>query len=183
MKKNFRMKVGILVWIIAIGFVFFPACARKQKPVVSPEIVSLEEDTHPEVSDVEGDTGEAEAYELQQKQMMERDVFSQKDIYFDFDKSEITLSAQKILAHKIKWLKENDHIHFLIEGHCDERGTSQYNMQLGQKRASSTKQFLMSNGISESRISIMSHGKENPIELGSNEIAWAKNRRAHFVIQ
>jgi peptidoglycan-associated lipoprotein len=105
-----------------------------------------------------------------------------KDIHFDFDKYDIRSEDAEILKDNAALLAKYPRVKIQIEGHCDERGTIEYNLALGERRANSAKQYLVSLGISGSRISIISYGKERPIDPGHNEEAWAKNRRAHLVI-
>jgi peptidoglycan-associated lipoprotein len=109
-------------------------------------------------------------------------AFTNEDIQFDFDKYDLNARAREILANKAYFLKQYPNVKILIEGHCDERGTAEYNLALGERRANSAKQYLVQLGISENRISTVSYGKERPLDPGHNEAAWAKNRRAHFVI-
>jgi peptidoglycan-associated lipoprotein len=104
-----------------------------------------------------------------------------QDIRFDFDKSFIRDDAKPILSGVADYLKKNKGSRLQIEGHCDERGTSEYNMALGDRRAESARAFLVSLGVSASALSTVSFGKEKPLDPGHNEAAWAKNRRAHFV--
>jgi peptidoglycan-associated lipoprotein len=106
-----------------------------------------------------------------------------EDIYFEFDKSTLTPQAKETLVKKAKWLRANKDVSVIIEGHCDERGTNEYNLALGDRRAASTKTFLVDLGIAPSRLTIISYGEEQPLVSGHNEEAWAKNRRAHFGIE
>jgi len=103
------------------------------------------------------------------------------DIFFDFDRSIITPESQAQLRMNAEWMAVNKGKSLLCEGHCDERGTAEYNMALGERRAQSAKESLMSLGVSEVRLSTISYGEEKPFENGHNEAAWAKNRRVHFV--
>jgi len=105
-----------------------------------------------------------------------------KDVFFDFDKAEVRADQRDALAGDADWLKRYPTVKFRIEGHCDERGTSQYNLALGDKRANSAKDYLVSLGIEASRVETVSYGKERPFAPGHDESAWAQNRRAHFVI-
>lgn len=105
------------------------------------------------------------------------------DIFFDFDKSRITDESKEMLERNAEWLKENPNVKVMIEGHCDERGTIEYNLALGERRALSTRNYLAALGIDPSRVFTISYGEERPFELGHDEDAWAKNRRAHFTIQ
>ena len=105
-----------------------------------------------------------------------------KDVYFEFDKYDIRPKDAEILKENAALLKKNNTFKVQIEGHCDERGTIEYNLALGERRANSTKKYLVSLGISPDRISTISYGKERPLDPGHNEEAWAKNRRAHTII-
>lgn len=103
-----------------------------------------------------------------------------RDIYFDFDKYDVRPDDAKILEANAKWLNANSGYLFLIEGHCDERGTDEYNLALGEKRAKSTLNYLVSQGVAANRATIISYGKERPVCAEHAESCWAKNRRAHF---
>jgi peptidoglycan-associated lipoprotein len=105
-----------------------------------------------------------------------------KDIHFDFDKYEVRREDEPILKENAGFLKNNPKMKIQIEGHCDERGTVEYNLALGERRASNTKKYLVSLGIPSDRISTISYGKERPFDKGHHEEAWAKNRRAHIVV-
>jgi peptidoglycan-associated lipoprotein len=105
-----------------------------------------------------------------------------KDIHFDFDKYNIRPEDAEILKENAAILKKYPNLKIQIEGHCDERGTNEYNLALGERRANSAKNYLISLGISPDRLSTISYGEERPLDPGHNEEAWAKNRRAHFVI-
>lgn len=103
-----------------------------------------------------------------------------KDVNFAFDSSDLDAVAQAVLKQNASWLNENSGRAVEIEGHCDERGTNEYNMALGARRANSVKDFMSSLGIDSSRMTTVSYGEELPIDPNHNEVAWAKNRRAHF---
>ncbi|OPY91948.1 MAG: Peptidoglycan-associated lipoprotein precursor [Syntrophaceae bacterium PtaU1.Bin231] len=104
------------------------------------------------------------------------------DINFDFDKYNLRPQDRDILKRHAEWLLKNTEFAVAIEGHCDERGTAEYNMALGQRRAEAAKKFLQDSGVAEARMKTISYGKELPLDPGHNEAAWAKNRRAHFVV-
>ena len=105
-----------------------------------------------------------------------------KDIYFDFDKYEVRSGEAEILKENAAILKKYPNVKIQIEGHCDERGTIEYNLALGERRANSTKKYLISLGIPENRISTISYGEEKPLDPRHTEEAWAKNRRAHTIV-
>ena len=99
-------------------------------------------------------------------------------VFFAFDRSDITPESQQILSRQADWLRRYPNVTVTIEGHCDERGTREYNLALGERRAQAAKNVLVASGIPASRISTISYGKERPIVVGSNEEAWAQNRVA-----
>ena len=109
-------------------------------------------------------------------------VVMQEDIYFDFDKATLTPAAQDNLLRKAEWLRENSDVTVTIEGHCDARGTNEYNLALGDRRAESAKAFLVDLGIAASRITTISYGEERPVCTQQDEECWAKNRRDNFVV-
>ena len=99
-------------------------------------------------------------------------------VFFAYDSYSLTSNAQDALAKQAKWLKANGSVTISIEGHADERGTREYNLALGDRRANAAKDFLMAQGISSSRITTISFGKERPVNAASNKTAWAQNRRS-----
>ncbi len=105
-----------------------------------------------------------------------------KDIYFDFDKYDIRPGDAEILKANAALLMRQPTVKIQIEGHCDERGTTEYNLALGERRANGAKKYLISLGMSPDRISTISYGKEKPLDPGHHEEAWAKNRRGHSII-
>jgi len=104
-------------------------------------------------------------------------------VYFTFNSSSLTDTAQKTLRRQAGWLLKNKSVGITIEGHCDERGTREFNLALGDRRANAVKNFLMSLGVTANRVTTISYGKERPEYLGSNEAAWSKNRRAVMVVK
>ncbi|MCX5803108.1 MAG: OmpA family protein [Proteobacteria bacterium] len=104
-----------------------------------------------------------------------------KDVNFDFDKYNIRPGDAEILKQNLDWFKASANKKVRIEGNCDERGTVEYNLVLGQKRADSTKGYLINLGVDGKLLGTISYGKEKPVDPGHNEAAWAKNRRAHFL--
>jgi peptidoglycan-associated lipoprotein len=110
-------------------------------------------------------------------------VAALKDINFDFDKYEIRPGDAKILDANAAWLKNNARNLVLIEGHCDERGTQEYNLALGERRAKAAMSYLAALGVQAGRITIVSYGAERPLCKEQGEACWAKNRRAHFLIK
>jgi len=106
-----------------------------------------------------------------------------KDVFFDFDKASIRDDQKAALNDNVGWLKGNTGAKVLLEGHCDERGTAEYNLALGERRAKAVKDYLVAAGVAADRVSTISYGKERPFVLGHDESAWKWNRRGHFVLQ
>lgn len=102
-------------------------------------------------------------------------------VHFGYDKSSLDASAKKDIATNVQWMKSNPAVRVQIEGHCDNRGTIEYNVALGERRANAVKAYMVSLGVASDRLSVISYGKEKPLESGDNEAAWSKNRRANFV--
>jgi peptidoglycan-associated lipoprotein len=103
-------------------------------------------------------------------------------IFFDFDKAVLKSAAQRTLTRQAEWMKQNSNVMVTVEGHADERGTREYNLALGERRATAVKNFLVALGVSPSRIATISYGKERPAALGHNDAAWSQNRRGVTVV-
>jgi peptidoglycan-associated lipoprotein len=106
-----------------------------------------------------------------------------KDVFFDFDKSQLRGDQQAALAADVAWLKAHADKKIVVEGHCDERGTAEYNLSLGDRRARAVRDLLVKAGIAADRVSVVTYGEERPFVLGHDENAWKWNRRAHFALQ
>lgn len=111
------------------------------------------------------------------------DVSPLKDVNFAFDSYSLDSGAKAILRENAEWLESNAGVAVQVEGHCDSRGTNEYNMVLGQKRANAVYEYLRSLGVSADRMATISYGEELPLDPRENEVAWAKNRRAHFALK
>ena len=103
-------------------------------------------------------------------------------VFFNYDSSDLDSDAQELLQDQVAWLKQYSDVSVIVEGHCDERGTREYNLALGEKRAQSVKNYLISLGISSDRVTTISYGKERPAVVGSNDGAWAQNRRSVTIV-
>lgn len=147
-----------------------------KKPVVEPEIGDRGTSTTTGDTGDKGNTGAGEDVGSEQ-------LLNFVTIYFDFDKYNLREDAKSGLKNNYEVLRAQSDVRVQIEGHCDERGTVEYNLALGEKRARSAMEYLVSMGIARDRISMISYGKERPAAFGSNEDAWAKNRRAEFVVR
>jgi len=109
-----------------------------------------------------------------------KELYELADIRFDFDKFNLKDEARTSLKKHAEWLSKNKDVMIVVEGHCEERGTAEYNLALGERRANAAVKFLVDMGIDEKRIKALSYGEELPLDPGHNEDAWALNRRAHF---
>jgi peptidoglycan-associated lipoprotein len=154
-------------------------------------VVEVEEEEEPEKEEMaevetleEVELARIREAEAEEKALRERRAaqFEGESIYFDFDKSFIKTEYRPVLEGKGDFLKDSPYTHIRIEGNCDERGTNEYNLALGERRANSAKNFLVSLGVSPDRIETISYGEERPLFLGHNEQAWSQNRRDDFVI-
>ena len=171
-----RKKLWIILALLLVipGLLFTASCAKKavkSEPAVTQAEAAVAE------------KAKQQASEMMREKRVARNMFINEDIYFDFDKSNILLLAQDVLRRKAEWLWSNPEVSVIIEGHCDERGTNEYNLVLGDRRAESARNFLVDLGIKGSRLTTISYGEERPVDSGHNEEVWAKNRRAHFIIE
>ncbi len=162
--------VLIGLFVLALG-----ACAKKQTAKVEPPpAVEVTEQPATPVEEVE---------ETPQEETPTMKMPVLNDVFFEFNKSNLTDQAKQALAENARQLIDAAMAAISIEGHCDERGTNAYNLALGERRANSAKDYLVSMGVDAGRISTTSYGEERPFDTGHDEAAWTKNRRAHFVIK
>ncbi len=157
------------LFVVIPGLMFSVSCQKKVVDATPEPVVEEKEE------EVVEEKEEVVVYKAP-------DMVMQEDIYFEFDKSTLTPIAQDNLLRKAEWLRENPDATVTIEGHCDERGTNEYNLALGDRRAESAKAFLTDLGIDSTRLTTISYGEERPVDPRSTEEAWEKNRRAHFVV-
>ena len=106
-----------------------------------------------------------------------------KDVFFEYDKAVIDAGQKATLDENVRWLKANGNARILLEGHCDERGTAEYNLGLGDRRAKAVRDYLITSGVAANRVGTISYGKERAFALGHDENAWRQNRRVHFTLQ
>jgi peptidoglycan-associated lipoprotein len=168
-----KKKSIFLALMFVIPALMFSVSCQKKMVDMTPEPV-VKEEPKPEPAPVKKPEP-APVYKTP-------DMVMQEDIYFEFDKSTLTPAAQDNLLKKADWLRENPDVTATIEGHCDERGTNEYNLALGDRRAESAKAFLVDLGIDASRLTTISYGEERPVCSEKTEECWAKNRRGHFVV-
>ncbi|VEN75250.1 Peptidoglycan-associated protein [Candidatus Desulfarcum epimagneticum] len=161
--------------------------AAEEQPAVAEE-TAAETDTAVSEREAEADFREATTptpltrEQIAAMAIRERNMFINEDVYFDLDSSSLNAVARTVLQEKAEWLLKNSRTKVIIEGHCDDRGSNEYNLALGDRRAESVKAFLVDLNVGPERMSTISYGEESPVDSGKNEEAWAKNRRAHFTI-
>ena len=172
----------LVVCVFAASLLGFSSCAKKQvkaDEAAKPAEVRQAAPAAPPSDDADRQRRLAEL-EKQQKLQAEIRAFESENIFFDFDKSELKPAARAVLEKKAGWLRANPQYKLRIEGHCDERGTVEYNLALGERRAKAAMKYLSALGISADRMTTVSYGEERPADPGKNEAAWAKNRRDEF---
>jgi peptidoglycan-associated lipoprotein len=180
-----KLLIHLAMVLVIPGFLLTVSCAKKT--IRSETSLTQEDDAAAEKARQE-ELAEQRAIEEQrlkeesERMAAARDMFLSEDIFFEFDSAVLLAEAQEILRKKAEWLINNPEATATIEGHCDERGTNEYNLALGERRAESAKAFLVDLGVQGSRLSSISYGEERPVDPGHNEEAWAKNRRGHFII-
>lgn len=196
-----RIFKGFVLGLVLVALVLIPACKHRKTP--PPVVAPATETTAPEVPPVAPTTTQERVTnppdfvqtetqpkvtvtqlpsDIQELNRVAQERGYLQDAFFAFDASTLSSDAQAALTSSANWLKQNPQYNILIEGHCDERGTEQYNLALGERRASVAKDFLVTLGVDANRIRTISYGKDRPFDPGHDEAAWAKNRRDHLVI-
>jgi peptidoglycan-associated lipoprotein len=181
-----RIKFLIMLMLSTLLVLGAAGCAKKkvesqpEKAEPTYEELVAEDEAAEQEYEAEAEEEIAEAELAQQRKFEAALVELGTMIHFDFDKSELKPEARDILEKKADILKEYPQVTMVIEGYCDERGTQEYNLALGERRARAAYEFLVLLGVAPERLSIVSYGEENPIDPGHNETAWALNRRDQF---
>ena len=177
-------KYLIIALAVILVFSFAVSCKKKPKEVPPPPPQVKEQ---PKIEKVEQPV-------VKEPVLSEEELYLQKsleqinkekplaNVYFDYDKALIRDDAKPVLETNASWLNKFKTIKILIEGHCDERGTEEYNLALGEKRAKAALDYLTTLGVSSDRVRIISYGKSQPLDPGHNEAAWQKNRRDQFLV-
>lgn len=178
---------GVLIVIMILGLVSITTgCAKKAAPKEEEVQAPVKQEVQIEQPVLAPEKSKEEAQVLAQspKSSLEESIkaFQDQLIYFDFDMFSLSAEARDILAQKASFLKTNADLSIQIQGNCDERGTTEYNLALGERRAKAAQDYLVSLGIAKARIATISYGKEKPMDTEHTEEAWAKNRNAQFVI-
>jgi peptidoglycan-associated lipoprotein len=164
--------------ISAILVLFVAACATKPKDAADTSGSGATSSD----SSVEGTISETTGSGIVAGSQEDLIVNVGDRVFFGYDSSDLDSDALELLQDQVAWLKQNSNVSVTIEGHCDERGTREYNLALGEKRAQAVKNYLIGLGISPDRVSTISYGKERPAVVGSNDGAWAQNRRSVTIV-
>lgn len=187
--KRSATAIGIAMLVLCVFVLFMTGCSKKvvskdegvgEKKAAVAEAKPLTDDEAREQAlkrDAEAAAAAAAAAAA------EAAKFKFEDIRFAYDKSAIEPAARPTLTKLADWLMKNKNYALVIAGHCDERGTVEYNLALGQRRAEAAMKYLIDLGVKQADIATISYGKESPLDPGHNEEAWAKNRRANFTIK
>jgi peptidoglycan-associated lipoprotein len=182
-----RTGTTILAFLLAATLGTAAACKKKPPTTTAGAKPVTEEPTRPSETNVPPPPRNAPGGEVETG-TLPTDVAEinakgyLKDAFFDYDKADLRDDARTSLSTDAEWLKRYRTVQFLIEGHCDERGTSEYNLALGDRRANAAKEYLVSLGVDASRVKTVSYGKERPFCNQSSEDCWQQNRRAHFLV-
>ena len=194
-----KLTKGFLTGLLLSAVALMPACRSTKKttkietprtdttvsesrpPEVQPQVVEpqkdfVKTDTAPSVSSEDLPAGIDDLNRVAQEKGYIRDAF------FGYDEATLSSDAQAALSGSAAWLKSHPQYNLLVEGHCDERGTEQYNLALGDRRANTAKDYLATLGVDASRIRTVSYGEERPFDAGHEESSWSKNRRDHLVL-
>jgi len=189
-----RQKIFMTLFLVAIicAFVLPAGCAKKavmkEEPAVEKEAAVGKQapaqaaEAAPAKAPEEQKVDEAAMAAAAAAALADKEASQFADIHFAFDRFDLRPDERKILDMHAKWLKAHPEFVVRIEGNCDERGTVEYNMALGQRRAASAMKYLVDLGVNKNSLSTISYGKERPLDPGHNEEAWAKNRRDHFSV-
>jgi peptidoglycan-associated lipoprotein len=194
-----RYAVPSVLFVVLIAVLGVTGC--KPKPVETPPTVDAQPDTDPgtdstrterrtEPTPVDSggwdNQGEVEEFdpdkEISVEQLQELARQNLRTVFFAYDSFDLTSSSQTTLQENARWLKAYPDLAIVIEGHCDERGTIEYNLALGEKRANTVRDYLTTLGVNRSRIRVVTYGEERPIAEGHQESAWSRNRRAEFKV-
>src|SRR5260370_22569121 len=189
--KSFIVGVGLIALVLA------PACHKKVQPKVAPTVTettatvpnvpattNTEARVQPPSDFVKEPTTTEEVLpsDIEELNRVAQAKGYIQDAFYNYDEATLTADAQSALSSSAAWLKKNPQYNLLLEGHCDERGTEQYNLALGDRRANAAKEYMVTLGVDGGRVRTVSYGEERPFDPGHDEAAWARNRRAHLVI-
>jgi len=192
-KMNKRVWINLAMAVFVAGLFLTVSCAKKtvvsdattiedqEKIQAEAKAKAKAEEERIAQQNIEDQMAKEKALKEAEMQAATRE-FENQDIYFEYDSSKLSSGAKNLLKEKSVWLKANYSASVIIEGHCDNRGTTEYNLALGERRASEVKAYLINLGVSAARLDTISYGEEQPLDSRQTEQAFRKNRRAHFAI-
>ena len=156
---------NLLLSMVALAFVASCASKKKTSDAEGMDMAGVE-DRSMQFDPLGSDSGTIEGL---------------RTVFFDYDQSALSAESQAVLMANAEWMRNNPNVSIQIEGHCDDRGSVEYNLSLGERRGRTVKNFLEAQGISSQRLSVISYGEEKPLVRGTGEAVWSQNRRANFV--
>ncbi|MAU40232.1 MAG: peptidoglycan-associated lipoprotein [Kordiimonas sp.] len=173
--------MGKKLWVVIATAFLLTACANTQDSALESAEPVAEQETPPTEAAPTGDVESSEMVDTGPVAGSQEDLDGTAGslVYFGFDRYDLSAEARAALQAQAQWLQSNDNVNVTVEGHCDERGTREYNLALGDRRATAVKNYLVALGVSPSRVKTISYGKERPAVLGQGESAWAQNRRGY----
>ena len=179
-----RLTVSIALLLCVSVLLALSACAKKQSTLsdVKPAAAAKQEAAPAKAEKAAPAVKTEAAPAVKSAALSEIDTFQSEKIFFDFDNYDLKPEARKVLEKKAAWLQAHPEISIRIEGHCDERGTTEYNLALGQRRAEAALSYLASLGIAKNRIATVSYGELEPAAPGHDEKSWSQNRRDEFKV-
>jgi len=185
-----RMKIkslALALLVVIVPLLLLSACGKKRPPVVTTKPTTRATPTPPpETTETGPDIRPVDEGQPSGEDFAVSDASGEggplADIHFDYDQAALTDEARATLEKHALWMQNHREAKVMVEGHCDERGTVEYNLALGNQRAQVTRDYLASLGVAADRLRTTSYGKERPIDPGHDEGAWARNRRAHFAV-
>jgi peptidoglycan-associated lipoprotein len=187
---KYNVRGGFLLLCLLAAASISTGCS-KQKPATAPGPDTTVADTSGQIQDDSlGGGGHSDRLGRSRRGVSDRAraygpegiAFESEDVFFDYDQATLTAESSNLLQKKAGFLKKHPEVQITLEGHCDQRGSSDYNLGLGQRRADSVKNYLQDLGIAGNRLATVSYGKEQPLDPGMTESAWARNRRGHLVV-
>jgi len=184
------MKKTLILFFLLAGVLLFAACSQKKitqaeqpQPAVEQQKAEMSKAEEVRTPDVQPQIQASGIKAADVSAQAEKDTdFELTDVHFDYDRYDIRPEERAVLENTASWLMKNRDSAVSIEGHCDERGTNEYNLALGDRRANSIRKFLTASGVSSARIRTVSYGEEKPVCAEHDDTCWQKNRRAHFVL-
>jgi peptidoglycan-associated lipoprotein len=185
-----KRSLAALVLLVLVAPLLFFACGKKRPPVVTtrqpPARATPSPSPTPDTFGTGPDVRPVDESQPTGQDFAVSDVSGEggplADVHFEYDQAALTDEARGILEKHALWMQNHREARIMVEGHCDERGTVEYNLALGNQRAQVTRDYLASLGVAADRLRTTSYGKERPLDPGHDESAWAKNRRAHFAV-